>query len=294
MSDETPETPEISDEEAAELVDLSELGVDGTPTEKNYFHNLEVYNKYLKVCTDFAEKSKSGTLTGDIKTEVTKTLEQVKPLDEVSTLEKQLLEIVYQLLESEPDQVMHILKSVSELKEYVQDTKQFLVDSKTEEIKRETGVTETPDEAAENAKHVCQAVRQIMRAQLQISKLTPKQFPVPAGFKYKVGANGDWTPDVTGLPKTRSGVSNTGRGARKRKVVYSWKATGSDEFVNLPVGILTGEIANRVISSGSYRVTNAMLMARFNKSNEGSVDQYSETPWELEFETGTLRGYLPK
>jgi hypothetical protein len=280
---------EVTDEEALASVDLSALGVTSEPNESNLNRLNDLYLTHFAKVQVHAEKTKKGDTTGDIRSEVRKQLEQAEIDDDVKNLGSDLLEQVYNILEADESQILHVMTALGEVLKYVTDTRECVFAVGINKAKQEQGITFTPDEEAEESKLICQAVRAMMTTLLKIAKLLNK--PIPDSIPVKSSKSGDLLPDLPGLPKSRTGASNLGRAAKASRVKYSWKASDAEEFSALKDGILTNEIANFVISQGSYRITHSDLMDRFKK---GGTDQFSHTPWELEFETGTLRGFVPE
>lgn len=304
MTDPTivPETeiPEITDAEAAKLVQLKDYGVTSDLTEENF--NL-LYNLYLtelaKVQANAENAKKASSGQTELKSQALTQVQSIEQDEYVPELVSLVLETVFQYLDSHPDQSHHVHTGLSGVLSYVNDITKTSVEKISYGLKQDQGIDVTePDEedSVEDSKNICKAVRFTVTGLLNVAPLIDNDWVPPASISVKTGKNGNLLPDLPDLPKGRTAGSNLGRGAKARKVRYSWQATGSDEVKNLREGVLLAEIATDVISRGTYRIGHTELQSKFSTTDKGKVNQFSGTidePWELNFPTGTLRGYLP-
>ncbi len=294
------EVAEISDAEAAKLVQLKDYGITSDLTEQNF--NL-LYDLYLKelakvqAAADSAKKASSGQT--ELKSQALTQVQAIEQDEFVPELISQVLEVVFQYLDSHPEQSPHVHSGLTGIASYVNDITKTSVEKISYGLKQDQGIDVTePDEddSVEDSKNICKAVRFTLTGLLNVAPLIDNDWEPPASISVKTGKNGNLLPDLPDLPKGRTAGSNLGRGAKARKVRYSWQETGSDEVKPLREGVLLAEICTTIISKGSYRIGHTELQSMFSSTDKNKVHQFSGTvdePWELTFPTGTLRGYLP-
>lgn len=296
----TVEVPEISDAEAAKLVQLKDYGVTSDITEENL--NL-LYDLYLtelakvQAAAESAKKASSGQT--ELKSQALSQVQSVEQDEYVPELVSLVLDTVFQYLDSHPEQSHHVHTGLAGVLGYVNDITKTSVEKISYGLKQDQGIDVTePDEDdnVEDSKNICKAVRFTVTNLLNVAPLLDNDWRPPASIKVKTGKNGNILPDLPDLPKGRTAGSNLGRGAKARKVRYSWQPTGSDVAKPIREGVLLAEICTTVISKGTYRIGHTELQAMFSTTDKNKVNQFSGTidePWELTFPTGTLRGYLP-
>ena len=297
---EVTELPEITDAEAAKLVQLKDFGVTSDVTDQNFQLLYDLYfAEFAKVqrASELAKKASSGHT--ELKS---KALEQVQSVDkdaQIDDLVSQILEITFQYLDEHPEQSTHFSSGISGILSYVNDITKTSVEKISYGLKQDQGLDVTePDEedSAEDSKNICKAVRFTVTNLLNVAPLLDNDWTVPEGISVKTGKAGNLLPDLPDLPKGRTAGSNLGRGAKARKVRYSWQPAGSDTVKPIREGVLLAEIATAVISKGTYRVGHTELQSKFSTTDKDKVNQFSGTedePWELHFPTGILRGWLP-
>lgn len=300
-SPEVQDVPEITDAEAAKLVQLKDFGATSEVTEANFVLLYELYLTELakvQASADAAKKASSGHT--ELKSQALTQVQAVPAdTDAIDELTKQILEITFQYLDAHPEQSPHFHSGLAGILSYVNDITKTSVEKISYGLKQDQGIDVTePDEedSADDSKLICKAVRFTVTSLLNVAPLLDSEWTPPNSIKVKTGKNGNILPDLPELPKGRTAGSNLGRGAKSRKVRYTWQPAGSDEIRPVREGVLLVEIATGVISKGTYRVSHADLQNMFSTTDKSKVNQFSGTvdePWHLDFPTGILRGYLP-
>lgn len=297
MTDVNPENvPEMTDEQALAEVDLVELGVTDEMTPEALLFIWNLGNEHLDIVLAAAnaakEAAKSGTAT-DPKSIARARVNAVPAIEILDSTMSDVLESIFEVLDKHPSQAAAALTSLGGIVKFVTDVRETEFLRVTALVKAEKGLdpnTPDADEDAEHSKNVFKACRGILTKLIGVCSVLKK--PVPAEIPTKKNAAGDLVPEMRDLPKGRAaGTSspNSGRGAKGRRVKYTWTSGGVS--TELREGITLAEIAVTVISQGKVRVTIAELQDMFGKDG---IDQFSETPWVIEFESGSLSGYLPK
>lgn len=295
MSDVTS-APEPSDEQALAEIDLTEFGITTDFTDDNLTLLFDTANSSLDVVLAAVkaaqDAAKSETAT-DPKSVARKRVNDVPASDELSATVSSVLETLFSVIDQDSAQAAPALTMLGGIVKFVSDVRDVEISRVTAEVKTEQGISaDAPDADDDVAFHtnVFKACRGVLTKLISVCGIMKK--PVPASIPTEKNSNGDLVPTLRSLPKGRrpAGSANLGRGSKARRVRYTWTPKDG-ETESLRDGILLAEIAVTVISSGSYRVLSDELQAMFGKDG---VDQFSETPWILEFETGTLSGHLPK
>lgn len=297
-SDFTPEVPEPSDEQALNEVDLTALGVTSEMSAENLLRLFTLYNDNLAIveaAAEAAKAAKSGAEGTDPKSIARTKVNAIAASDNLTETVGTILDQLFAIIDADPTQAAAALTGIGGIVKFVSDVRDTEITRVTAEIKAENGISaDTPDaeESAGYAKLVAKAARGVLTKLIGVCAILGT--PVPDQIKTKKNAAGDLVPDLKDLPKGRSSVNtvNLGRGSKARRVRYNWVPKGNPEgAVDLREGITLAEIAVAVISVGGKRVLSADLAAMFGTDK---IDQFSETPWVIEFETGTLMGHLPK
>lgn len=290
-------TPEITDEQALQQVDLLELGVTTENTPENLIKLYTLANEaldHVRAAADAAKEAAKNENASDPKSLARKQVTDVEPSENLSIVMDNVSELIFTVLDADPSQAVPILTSLGSIVKYVTDVRDAEIVKATAAIKREKGIDPTtpdPDDDVEYHKNVFKACRGVLTKLIGVFAILG--IPVPKEIPTKTNSLGDLVPDMRDLPKGRAaGTSNpnAGRGSKSRRVRYTWTPTNG-EAMQLPEGTTLAEIAVTIISQGKYRVLNSELQEMFGKDK---IDQFSETPWEIEFDTGTLSGYLPK
>jgi hypothetical protein len=299
MSDVTPNLPEESDEQALAEVDLTEFGITTDMTDENLELLQNVANEHLDVVIAAAEAAKNAAKNenaSDPKSIARKRVNDVPADEHLNSVIGDVLESLFTVIDDNPALAAPALSGLGNVVKFVSDVRDVEIARVTAEVKAEQGVDpHTPDADDDLAfsRAVFKACRGVLTKLVGVCGILKR--PIPETIKTEKNSNGDLVPVLRSLPKGRSAVNtgpNLGRGSKARRVRYTWIPTGG-EALDLREGILLSEIAATIVSKGSYRILSDDLQSRFDTKN-GGIDQFSETPWEIEFETGVLRGYLPK
>jgi hypothetical protein len=262
----------------------------------NLLRLFTLYNDNLAIveaAAEAAKAAKSGAEGTDPKSIARTKVNAIAASDNLTETVGTILDQLFAIIDADPTQAAAALTGIGGIVKFVSDVRDTEITRVTAEIKAENGISaDTPDadESAGYAKLVAKAARGVLTKLIGVCAILGT--PVPDQIKTKKNAAGDLVPDLKDLPKGRSSVNtvNLGRGAKARRVRYTWTPTGG-ETVDLREGVTLAEIAVSVISVGGKRVLSDDLAAMFGKDK---IDQFSETPWVLEFETGVLSGHLPK
>lgn len=299
MSDVTPVVPEESDEQALADVDLTEFGITTDMTDENLELLQTVANEHLDVVLTAAEAAKNAAKNEnatDPKSIARKRVNDIPASELLTSTMSDVLEAVFTVVDSDPAQAAPALTQLGTIVKFVSDVRDVEIAKVTAQVKAEQGVDPSSPDADDDiafSRAVFKACRGVLTKLVGVCGILKR--PIPETIKTEKNSNGDLVPVMRSLPKGRSAVnstSNLGRGSKARRVRYTWLPTGG-EAIDLREGILLSEIAATIVSKGTYRVLSDEMQSKFDTKN-GGIDQFSETPWEIEFETGTLKGYLPK
>lgn len=297
MSDTSDLTPEPSDEAALAEIDLTEFGVtsDFTPENLNLLYKQahDSLGVVLAAAEAAKEAAKSDNAT-DPKSIARKRVSEVPVTDETQDAVSKAAVLFFEVIDAHPDQAAGMLAEINSLNKYIADVRDVEIAKMTSVVKAESGVDpnapDTDDDVAFH-RNVFKACRGVLTKLIGVCGIL--KTPIPATIPTEKNSLGDLVPVLPSLPRGRSALntaSNLGRGSKARRVRYSWTPTGG-ETMELREGILLSEIAVTIISNRQYRVLSDELAAMFGKDK---IDQFSETPWSIEFPTGTLSGHLPK
>jgi hypothetical protein len=117
--------------------------------------------------------------------------------------------------------------------------------------------------------------------------------PIPKNFKVKTTESGETVPDLPRIPSgPRDSDSPVGRGARVRSLQFEFYREADNTLIKIPKGTHLRD----VLVDPSFGVSRLGVIYSWDwikKELENTEqDMFSETPWEVELQTGILKGWL--